>query len=71
MKRILQKVASIFVATAMVAALGVSAMAAGMPDTGNRCNNLCILLIPFNNALKGIKLYNPDELKVNAPNYFI
>ena len=69
MKRILQKVASIFVATAMVAALGVSAMAAGMPDTGiEEGSNLGDPVETTITLYKGLKFYNPDETQIQAPN---
>jgi len=64
MKRILQKVASIFVATAMVAALGVSVMAAEMPDTGIEEGSVETTITLF----KGLKVYNPDEAEIQAPN---
>lgn len=69
MKRILRKVASIFVATAMVAALGVSAMAAGMPDTGiEEGSNLGDPVETTITLYKGLKFYNPDETQIQAPN---
>lgn len=69
MKRILQKVASIFVATAMVAALGVSAMAAEMPDTGiKEGSNLGDPVETTITLYKGLKFYNPDETQIQAPN---
>lgn len=68
MKRILQKVASIFVATAMVAALGVSAMAAGMPDTGIEEGTTVGESVGNSITLyKGIMPYNSDNLEINAP----
>ena len=68
MKRILRKVASIFVATAMVAALGVSAMAAGMPDTGIEEGTTVGESVGNSITLyKGIMPYNSDNLEINAP----
>ena len=69
MKRILRKVASIFVATAMVAALGVSAMAAEMPDTGiEEGSSLGAPVETTITLYKGLKFYNPDETQIQAPN---
>lgn len=71
MKRILRKVASIFVATFMVAALGVSAMAADMPNEGIYEGNT--LGDPVGNTItifKELKAYNPDPDvdTIQAPN---
>jgi hypothetical protein len=68
MKRILRKVASIFVATAMVAALGVSAMAADMPQTGIEEGTPVGESVGNSITLyKGIMPYNSDNLEINAP----
>lgn len=68
MKRILRKVASIFVATAMVAALGVSAMATELPEEGvtgdkNPATALETTLV----IQKDLKVYNPSADKVYGP----
>lgn len=68
MKRILRKVASIFVATAMVAALGVSAMAAELPEEGvtgdkNPATALETTLV----IQKDLKVYNPSADEVYGP----
>jgi len=70
MKRILRKVASIFVATAMVAALGVSAMAAGLDGTGGEIgdNDPAEPLDTYIVFEKEITAYNPAGSTVNAPN---
>ena len=68
MKRILRKVASIFVATAMVAALGVSAMAAELDDGKVGDNNPASALDTFIVFEKEITAYNPAGRTVNAPN---
>lgn len=69
MKRILRKVASIFIATAMVAAMGVSAFAAPIGDDGIKEGNT--LGDPIDTSItlyKGLKFYNPDETSIQAPN---
>lgn len=69
MKRILRKVASIFIATAMVAAMGVSAFAAPIGDDGIKEGNT--LGDPVGNTItifKELKAYNPDEGTIQAPN---
>ena len=68
MKRILRKVASIFVATAMVAALGVSAMATELPEEGvtgdkNPATALETTLV----IQKDLKVYNPSADEVYGP----
>lgn len=70
MKRILRKVASIFVATAMVAALGVSAMAAKLDGTGGEIgdNDPADPLDTYIVFEKEITAYNPAGSTVNAPN---
>lgn len=69
MKRILRKVASIFIATAMVAAMGVTAFAAPIGDDGIKEGNT--LGDPIDTSItlyKGLKFYNPDETSIQAPN---
>ena len=69
MKRILRKVASIFIATAMVAAMGVSAFAAPIGDDGiKEGNNLGDPVGDEITLYKELKAYNPDETKIQAPN---
>lgn len=68
MKRILRKVASIFIATAMVAAMGVSAFAAEMPQTGIEEGDPVGASVGNSITLyKGIMPYNSDDLEINAP----
>ena len=68
MKRILRKVASIFIATAMVAAMGVSAFAAEMPDSGIEEGTPVGESVGNSITLyKGIMPYNSDNLEINAP----
>lgn len=72
MKRLLRKVASIFVATAMVAALGVSAMAAETPEnlgTGGVIGNAdpAAALDATLVIQKDLKVYNPTEDEVYGP----
>lgn len=69
MKRILRKVASIFIATTMVVAMGVSAFAAPIGDDGIKEGNT--LGDPIDTSItlyKGLKFYNPDETSIQAPN---
>ena len=69
MKRILRKVASIFIATAMVAAMGVSAFAAPIGDDGiKEGNNLGDPVGTSITLYKGITPYNSDNLTIQAPN---
>ena len=69
MKRILRKVTSICVATFMVAALGVSALAADMPDEGIQEGNSLGEAVDAKITLyKELTAYNPDETKIQAPN---
>lgn len=68
MKRILRKVASIFIATAMVAAMGVSAFAAEMPQTGIEEGTPVGEDVGNSITLyKGIMPYNSDNSEINAP----
>lgn len=68
MKRILRKVASIFIATAMVAAMGVSAFAAEMPQTGIEEGDPVGASVGNSITLyKGIMPYNPENVEINAP----
>lgn len=68
MKRILRKVASILVATFMVAALGVSALADAMPPTGIEEGTPVGEDVGNSITLyKGIMPYNSDDLEINAP----
>ena len=68
MKRILRKVASIFIATAMVAAMGVSAFAADMPQPGIEEGTPVGESVGNSITLyKGIMPYNSDDLEINAP----
>lgn len=69
MKRILRKVASIFIATAMVAAMGVSAFAAPIGDDGIKEGTN--LGDPVGNSItlyKGLTAYNTDGEDIQAPN---
>lgn len=68
MKRILRKVASIFVATAVVAAMGVTAMAttltdgiAGDDDPADSLNSENLFIE------KELLVYNPSETSINGP----
>ena len=68
MKRIIKKVASIFVATAMVAAFGVSAMATDLSTDGtvgdkNPANKLDRTLV----IKKELVAYNPESMEIYAP----
>lgn len=68
MKRILRKVASIFIATAMVAAMGVSAFAEEMPQTGIKEGTTVGEDVGNSITLyKGIMPYNPENVEINAP----
>lgn len=65
MKRILRKVASIFIATTMVVAMGVSAFAEEMQSGG------IIEGDPLDNSItlyKGLTAYNTDGEDIQAPN---
>lgn len=68
MKRILRKVASILVATAMVAMLGMTALAdETLPSggvTGSKTSTLTTTLV----IKKELKVYNPSAEKVYGPN---
>ena len=75
MKRILRKVASIFIATAMVAAMGVSAFAADENENINGNGTVIGNNDPAAAALKKtlviekeLTVYNPETTKVYAPN---
>ena len=69
MKRILRKVASIFVATAIVAAMGVTALATDLPAAGTVGDNNPAA--PLDTTLviqKELTVYNPTAAEVYAPN---
>ena len=70
MKRILRKVASLCVAAAMVAALGISVMATGLNGTGGEIgdNDPAAPLDTYIVFEKEITAYNPAGSTVNAPN---
>lgn len=69
MKRILRKVASIIVATAMVAALGVSAMALEIPTSGVVGDNDPAEALEATITIKKeLTAYNPETVDVYAPN---
>ena len=68
MKRILRKVASIFVATAMVAALGVSAMATELPEEGVTGDKDPATALETTLVIqKDLKVYNPSADEVYGP----
>ncbi|MBR4914814.1 MAG: hypothetical protein IKZ42_06005 [Clostridiales bacterium] len=68
MKRILRKVTSIFVATFMVAAMGVTALATELPATGvTGSNNPADALETTLVIKKDLKVYNPSETAVYGP----
>ena len=68
MKHILRKVAGIFVATAMVAAMGVTALATDLPETGVTGDNDPAAALETTLVIqKDLKVYNPSEDKVYGP----
>ena len=74
MKRLLRKVAGVFVATAMVAAMGVTTLAADETENINGNNNVVGNNDPADAVKKKLVIekeltaYNPEEIEIYAPN---